>query len=223
MSSILKALKKLEHEKMSRLPDSVRIDSDILKSTDSPRRYSPMVSIALILLVFGGGSAATYFFMKEPNVPLATSKSQPEPTIQKIQSPPLVKTETLPAEIVVVPSRTESAAEVSRIQTPKPATAIKASAGVIKKTTKAAVSGVSKQPSEPDGDLRPAVATVPALRVNGIAYQNSSADSMAIVNGIPVSNGSTIEGSVVEEVRKDRVLFQRNGEKFEILLGQSNR
>ena len=46
---------------------------------------------------------------------------------------------------------------------------------------------------------------------------------MAIVNGTPVSNGSIIEGVTVEEVRKDRVLFQHNGEKFEIQLGQSNR
>jgi general secretion pathway protein B len=221
MSSILKALKKLETEKMIRLPDSVRIDSDILKSTDSPRRLSPMVSIALILLVFGGGSAATYYFMKEPKAPLATSKSQPDLTTQKLQPPPLVKTETLPAEIVVVPS-TKSATEVPRIQPPKPVDTIKTAVGIVKKPTKAPVSGVSKKPTDPEVELHPAIAAAPALRVNGIAYQNSSTDSMAIVNGIPVSNGSTIEGSVVEEVRKDRVLFQRNGEKFEILLGQSN-
>lgn len=222
MSSILKALKKLEHEKMIRLPDSVRIDSDILKSTDSPRRYSPMVSIVLILLVFGGGSAATYFFMKEPKAPLATSKSQPDLTTQKLKPPPPVKTETLPAEIIVVPS-TKSETEVPRIQPRKPATAIKTSVAVVKKPTRVPVTGVSQKKNDPEDELHPAVAAAPVLRVNGIAFQNSSADSMAIVNGIPVSNGSTIEGSVVEEVRKDRVLFQRNGEKFEILLGQSNR
>ncbi len=65
--------------------------------------------------------------------------------------------------------------------------------------------------------------SMPVLRVNGIAFQASGGvDNMAIVNGTPVSGGSLIEGTIVEEVQKDRVLFQRNGERFSILLGQSN-
>jgi type II secretory pathway component PulC len=65
--------------------------------------------------------------------------------------------------------------------------------------------------------------TPPLLRVNGIAYQNNSAESMAIINGNPLSKGSTIEGTTIEEIHKDKVVFQHNGRKFEIHLGQTNR
>jgi general secretion pathway protein B len=220
MSSILKALKKLENEKTSRLPDSLRIDSDILKSTDFTRKRSPIVSVELILLVFGGGATATYLFMKEAKSSLPVTSQLPAPAIQKAQSPPtpLIKTETLPAEIIVVPSPTETATKTPVARQQK----IKVSESIEIKTPKTVGAGISKKAKEPEEEARTTVATTPLLRVNGIAYQNNSADSLAIVNGIAVSNGSTVEGVVVEEVRKDRVLFQRNGEKFEILMGQSN-
>jgi len=47
MSSIFNALKKLEREKSGRFPESMDLDLDILRSTDSSRSYSPL---ALVLL-----------------------------------------------------------------------------------------------------------------------------------------------------------------------------
>jgi type II secretory pathway component PulC len=97
--------------------------------------------------------------------------------------------------------------------------------GKVKKTADtsgAAPAEIPKITAEPVHTDQAPVITTPKLRVNGIAFQNSSADSMAIVNGTPVSGGSIVEGATVEEIRRDRVLFQRNGEKFEIQLGQSN-
>jgi len=227
MSSILKALKKLEHEKSGRFPDSLRIDSDILKSTDSSRSFSPFALILLFLLVFGGGAAVAFFFTKETKG-VTTAKPQPEITAKSLPSPvsaPVVNPETLPAEIVVVPARREPSGDASRKQQKTTASAGNAAGNIVIKPTKVAVSGISEKPKEAAEAVKrelPAT-TVPTLRVNGIAFQNSSADSMAIVNGMPVSSGSIIEGVTVEEVRNDRVLFRRNGEKFEILLGQSNR
>jgi type II secretory pathway component PulC len=90
---------------------------------------------------------------------------------------------------------------------------------------KAAVQTQTKKPHvviEAKKDPR-VTAPVPAFRVNGIAFQPNEADSMAIVNGTPVSRGSVIEGATVAEIQKDRILFQRNGEKFEVQLGQSNK
>ncbi len=228
MSSILKALKKLEHEKSGRFPDSLRIDSDILRSTDSSRSFSPFAFILLFLLVFGGGAAVAFFFMKETKA-VTTAKSQPVITVKSLPSPlsaPVVNPETLPAEIVVVPALNKLPGKASRKQRQKTVAAGNAAVSIVKKPTREAVTGISEKPEETTEGVKrdlPAAATVPTLRVNGIAFQNSSADSMAIVNGMPVSSGSIIEGITVEEVRNDRVLFQRNGEKFEIKLGQSNR
>ena len=227
MSSILKALKKLEHERSGRFPDSLKIDSDILRGTDSSRSVSTFTLVLLFLLVFGGGAAVALFFMKETKE-LTTTKPQPVITARSIPSPvsaPVISPETLPAEIVVVPARKEPSGEASRKQQQKRALAGNSADSIVKKPTRAAVSGIPNKPEEATEAVKrklPA-ANIPTLRVNGIAFQNSSADSMAIVNGTPVSSGSTIDGITVVEVQKDRVLFQRNGEKFEIQLGQSNR
>lgn len=228
MSSILKALKKLENEKTVRAPHSLKIDTDILKTVDSPRKSSPYSRALLFLLVFGGGAAVALYFIKDTKAPQETGASQPASSAKTLQAtvpPPVIKPEIPPAEIVVVPARKEPSVEVSRTQHDKPPVAGKVAKPIDKRAPKAAVTGipdVRKEEDDAEKGAAPAAA-VPSLRVNGIAFQNSGADSMAIVNGIPVSHGSVIEGTTVEEVRKDRVLFQRNGEKFEIMLGQSNR
>ncbi len=226
MSSILKALKKLEHEKSGHCPDLLKIDSDILKVADPSPRFSPLSVVFLFLMVFGGGAAVAIFFMKDAKTPPATIKPQPVISAESLQvPPPVVKPETLPAEINIVPARTEPAFKALRTQHPITPVAGKGADSAAGKPARAAVSNVSDKPKEAaeaaDGELPPSA--VPTLRVNGIAFQNSGADSMAIVNGTPVSSGSIIEGITVEEVRKDRVLFQRNGEKFEIRMGQANR
>lgn len=235
MSSILKALKKLEQEKTGRFPVSLNIDSDILKTADTSRSFSPLVLSLLFLLVFGGGAAVAFYFMKAAKAPQATAELPQVTTVKSITlpvSPPEGKPETPSAEIAVVPAQKEPSGGFSRKQLKRPADAVKAADSSDSKPIRAAVSGISvkpkepKEPKEPDGTATmdfPAATIVPALRVNGIAFQNSGDDSMAIVNGIPVSNGSIIEGIAVEEVRKDRVLFRHNGKKFEIQLGQSNR
>ena len=229
MSSILKALKKLEQEKTGRFPVSLNIDSDILKTVDTSRNFSPLVLSLLFLLVFGGGAAVAFYFMKASKAPQATAELPQVTTVKSITlpvSPPEGKPETPSAEIAVVPAQKEPSGGFSRKQLKRPADAVKAADSSDSKPIRAAVSGMPVKPKEPDGTATmdfPAATIVPALRVNGIAFQNSGADSMAIVNGIPVSNGSIIEGIAVEEVRKDRVLFRHNGEKFEIQLGQSNR
>lgn len=228
MSSILKALKKLEHEKSDHRPDSLKIDSDILKVTDSSPRFSPLGMVLLFLLVFGGGISVAFFFMKDTKTTLATIKPQPEITVKSNPppvTPTVVKPETLPAEIIVIPARNEPTVEISRKQQQKPAAAGNAADNIVKKPARAAISNISEKPKEATEAANSEIPapSVPTLRVNGIAFQNNGADSMAIVNGTPVSSRSVIEGITVEEVQKDRVLFQRNGEKFEIQLGQANR
>lgn len=227
MSSILKALKKLEHERSERSPGSLKIDSDILKAADA-RSFSPVATALLLLLVFGGGVAVAYYFMKVPKAPLVTT-AIPHPAVTAKNYPPPVtspnsKTDSLPPEIIIVPARTEpSGQKYLQRRMQKQATTDTEAKSTTVRPPGSGISEKSSEPSATEKKALPAAAKVPTLRVNGIAFQNSAADSMAIVNGVPVSSGSLIEGSTVEEIRKDRVLFQYDGEKFEIQLGQSNR
>jgi hypothetical protein len=125
----------------------------------------------------------------------------------------------------MVPARTHASGEVSRQLNNKLDSGEPLERGSIKSDKEPQTNNVPP-PNKASGSLlveRPPPPTIPALRVNGIAFQVSGADNMAIINGTAVASGSTIEGVTVEEVRKDRVLFQFNGEKFEIHLGQTNK
>jgi type II secretory pathway component PulC len=74
---------------------------------------------------------------------------------------------------------------------------------------------------QPEQHEIPIVSARPVVRVNGIAFQDGS-DSVAVINGVPVSRGALIEGIKVEEIQRDRVQFSYDGEKFEVNLGKSN-
>lgn len=225
MSSILKALKKLEHEKAGHFPDVLKIDSDILKPADPSRSISPFTIILTILLVFGGGAAFAIFFMNGTKTPHAITTTQSAVTSQLPLPSPLIKSETPPAEIVVIPAGKNPTDNTLRtLQKKIPIAVAPTDTLTINPTSKTAFT-----PSLPAKNAIESshnelhVKSMPVLRVNGIAFQASGGvDNMAIVNGTPVSGGSLIEGTIVEEVQKDRVLFQRNGERFSILLGQSN-
>ena len=39
---------------------------------------------------------------------------------------------------------------------------------------------------------------------------------MAVVNGVPVREGDTVEGATVKEILADRVRFSFNGKEFEV-------
>ncbi len=200
----MKALKRLEDHQVMHQPDEMKIVPEIILPRSS-RPISTASKLLVALLLMACGSTATYLFMKQDRVPAAVSLKTAAVSSQQKQLavPPVpeVKTEQLQEAIIVVPA-------VDTRQN-KPAVPTKRVPPIM--------------PIEPPLPAPSRAKTVPTLRVNGIAYQNGSADSMAVINGVPVLTGATIEGVTVEEVQKDRVLFQYNGEKFGIPLGQSNR
>ncbi|OGU14914.1 MAG: hypothetical protein A2076_15495 [Geobacteraceae bacterium GWC2_53_11] len=228
MSSILKALKKLEDEKTGYSPDSLNIDSDILKNSEPSRSASPVTVVLVLLLMFGGGAAAAYFLMKETKVPSATAKTQ-APAVAEIIQPPaaiqVTKQVSSQVKAAVIPVQKKSNAAATPHQQKKVSTG-KTSQATAKKSDKTNTLRSKDKPLQTGTaaqDELPAPVAVPSIRVNGIAFQNTGADSMAIINGIPVSSGSVVEGAIVEEIRKDSVVFRRNGEKFEVKQGQANR
>lgn len=221
MSSILKALKKVENDRATRQPDALKIDSDILRP-DTPSGHSTAGIIAAAFLLIAGGAATTYLFTGRtvsPEKKAATAQfpaSAPQLPAQPSAKIPL---ETLPPAILVVPAQS-SRSERMPPHTPKTSKRAQAGRDTSANRQRSAVHSTSATPA---ATAVPETAPRPALRVNGIAWQNSSADSMAIINGTAVSNGKVIEGVEVEEIQKDRVRFNYRGEKFEIPLGQSNR
>jgi general secretion pathway protein B len=228
MSSILKALKKLEQDKSVRKPYSFRIDTEILQGAPLPSRrpFSIGITLAAIAL-FLCGVGATYLFMRRNIPPATVQPSQATRNEDKIKSssgstmlpvPNVHVTETKPLLSVQQPIPVTDTI-------PKPNSRYPGHQHV-----------QAPQPAEPDPQAvkpepKPVPLPVPVapvvssarsdLKVNGIAFQDGT-EGVAVINGITVSNGSVIEGARVEEIQKDRVRFSRGGEKFDILLDKSN-
>ena len=222
MSSILKALKKLEREKSGRFPDSFNIDAEILKNTDPGHKYSLFTLAMLFLLVFAVGVALTFFALKPPKL-VQTSIKAPPTLAEATSQPPtaVIKPEIVAAEIVVKPARKHNGT-VAHKQQQKKLPVDRIGDNTTHKQVKASVAGIADKSKEIN-DTLPDSGQIPTLRVNGIAFQNNAAQNVAIVNGATVSRGSIVNGVTVEEIRSDRIIFQRNGTIFEIQLGQSNK
>ncbi len=234
MSSILKALKKLDDDKAARKPEELRIDSEILRN-DGSSRFSPTVIIVAALLLLAGGSGTTYMYMNRHKAPEQASRQKaaaPSGHKQLVTPEPSgLKSEQLPASVVVVPAEQQTSSKADNRKQQQASVPAKTSTTTAVPTGKA----INNKPASAQKDIEqskrtapqpapPASAkTVPVLRVNGIAFQEGSTDSVAIINGVPVTSGAVVEGVKVDEIHKNRVKFSFNGEKFEIPLGQSNR
>jgi general secretion pathway protein B len=241
MSSILKALKKLEDEKTARKPDSLNIDAEILRGDTSSRRSPLWVSLmAALIFVCGGG--ATYLIMNQglsgrqpsqsamapqlntPSTPINVSattndtaghrENAPADSVQLVQSPSAQKKQK-----TVVPATPPSAPAKQPVAKSSP----KAQPDLRPKAVVAARPTTPAQQEASAGVRTAAPLVVPVVKVNGIAFQEGGSDSVAVVNGISVSNGSMIEGARIEEIQRDRVRFSYSGEKFEVMLGKTNR
>ncbi|HXE96454.1 MAG TPA: hypothetical protein VN642_08615 [Dongiaceae bacterium] len=223
MSSILRALRKLEDDKALLRPDELKIDSEILRA-DKSHRFSPAGMILTSLLLLASGSGATYMYMKHGRSPGVESAKTPPATGQPRRpfSAANIETERLPEAVVVVPANQQKNFKVEKSgkrQPPMPAeTAHTGTGSRPAKPAEQANISVAPSPAPSPAPTR----TVPHLRVNGIAFQDG-VDSVAMINGVPVSSGSVIDGAKIEEIYKDKVRFSYNGEIFEINLGQSNR
>lgn len=235
MSSILKALKKLEDEKAILKPDSLKIDAEILRG-DASRRFSPTAILLLAIVLFVCGSGATYLFMKSGKGNTADMKSPASaaaPLIAPPSSPAVVPVTVeaerhnsqnespVPAKVVSVETAPRlDNNTLANVRSPKPLM-VNQSAKLVKQLEKRPAAPSRQEAVLVTGPA--ATVKMPALRVNGIAFQEESADRVAIVNGIYVTNGSLVEGAKVEDIQKDRVRFSFGGEGFDVTLGKSNR
>jgi hypothetical protein len=231
MSSILKALKKNEADKAASRPEEFKMDSEILGVDNSPR-FSAAGLIFTSLLLLGIGSGATYLYLKLDMAPVNTKTDSPaisKPNPPAVSSVSDIKTDLLPTEVIVVPAGQQKTPEIETHKPHEPPFPTRRTPAVSgPKQAKAVLSSKPLEPTKALTTTNPTsfsaiVKSAPALRVNGIAFNDGGADSVAMINGIPASNGSMIDGVKIEEIHKNMVRFNFNGERFEIPLGQSNR
>jgi general secretion pathway protein B len=234
MSSILKALKKLDAEKSARKPGSIKIDAEILRG-ETRARISPLgISLASMLL-FACGGVATYLYMKpETNQVVSTRNAAPsvipaERIIPEaiVPATSMAKTEFSPATPTISAPAPSAAKKLHNDHPSAVKTGSLNSVKILPNRTVRQPTAIAEPTAAPAKAMqvpvsRQEVLNPPMLRVNGIAFQDG-VDSVAMINGVQVIKGSTIEGVRIVDIKKDRVLFSLNGVNFEIALGKSNR
>lgn len=218
MSSILKALKKLEQE---RHRETVRtsplpLDNAILHEMRTEQQRRPpstglLISAALALFL---GGAGLVYLLQRPSPPTGS----PQPAALSVA--PLPTPLPAPTPKTGVPPTAPPNRPLKNAGPERPAER-RQQAQAPTKTAPVTV----QAPTTPSATTPPQASAQnsrrPHLKVIGIAYQaGDNASTVAIVNGTPVTVGSMIEGVRVEEILKDRVRFSQAGERFEVPLAR---
>lgn len=213
MSSILKALQKLEQEKATRQETPVDIARDILAPHRLNRRRliwlicCGMAIIALLAVL------TTYALMggfsPRPDTPVAVAVPPRDlPVVVPVKPAAPART------TVKQPSQPPITAPVAPAYPAPKITAVPAPAA----PQPPVVAPVESRESRP---VVPPLPT-PALAVTGIAYQQGSASRMAVVNGRSVMEGTIIEGARVEAILQDRVRFSFDKRSFDVPVEKGN-
>lgn len=219
MSSILKALRKLEEEKARSEGGTPDIARNILRTGPRPKR-NPWIlpgSVAALFLVFGltgyilGGKAEFAPPPTEPPLP-AVAPAEPappatEPPVPAADPPPVLPP---PATLSEPPGPPAPPAEAQKAIPSRPP-----SAAPLPDVSKAIPNPVENHSGIAEKET---AGPLPSLVLMGIAFQDEREGRMAIVNDLPVMEGTMIEGARVVEISRDRVRFDFSGRSFEVIL-----
>lgn len=207
MSSILKALRRLEEEKARKSFVAPEIAANLLRS--NVRRSAVPLWLWPALFMVGGAAMMTLFFLW---------LWPPLPAVQQTAG----ADSTPPPPVVVVKSGEQGGAVIIEevIDRRRPVL-----------LPPSQVTAPPSSPSQPKSSLpaqaAPIVGTEPtASRVEvrlsplvaAIAWQEESLARMAVIDGLPVMTGETVGTARVKEIQSDRVLFTENGTTFAVLL-----
>lgn len=229
MSTILRALKKLEHEKAARKPEQADLDLEFLNSpAPAPRRSLVKTAVVVSLLIAVGG-AATYLYLtgsdKQP-APVQPPAPQPRQAVLKAATTVMPTAAPLANRSSASAPGAVPAPPIQAVQKPGPSpqavTPVPPAAKVQADTPPKPAPVAKQHAPQPPKAPKPQLQTAPplSLTVNGIALSDGE-KRKAIVNGMSVSVGSTVGGARVEEILGNRVRFSYGGKSFEISVGNT--
>lgn len=229
MSSILKALQKLEQEKSSRRQGAPDVTVDIAKPTTAKQRspwFIPAAMAGVTLLAVLITYAAMGGFSRTRLAPVAVAPPAGTPPEKMTVSPPAAVAPatpppSLPMQLPVSQKRQdrEVAPEPTGAVAPKSAPLSRQQATMPPQTP---VQAAPPVPAKVEPVSSPAAPPLPALKVTGIAWQKDNSSRLAMVNGAAVAEGGTVGGARVEEIFPDRVRFTAGKQNFEVPLGKSS-
>jgi general secretion pathway protein B len=212
MSSILKALKRLERDKARRDEDNLDLARDILRG-DGRRSGSPrwLLSLLVVLVVLLVLAVAVLLRPRRDVSTPADVSSAPSATVAAAPAvEPLIVEEIIdrrqPAPIGVRTARNAAPPQVA---------ALPVAVTTVPDPQPAKVPAPLLVPPQ----VEPVAATPSAdtaLAVSAIIYNDDPSSRLAVINDLPVMEGTMIGSVRVEEILSDRVIFSRAGVRFAI-------
>lgn len=210
MSSILKALRRLEEEKARNSNAAPEIAASLLRShvrrSGVPRWLWPT------LLVVGGAGILILLFFSFWR-PLPAEQDVVEPI-----SPPAslaVKESAGGGGVVIIEEVIDHRRPILQPSRPVAAKAPASAPLAVPRKSSPPVRSVQDSSAEPTVS-RIEVRQAPV--VSAIAWQEESSARMAVIDGLPTMNGEMIGSARVLEIQRDRVLFAEDGASFAVLL-----
>ena len=246
MSSILKALRKLEEEKAARREGAFDLARDILRAPDRQKRrgrFLMMAAAAATALFFGAAGYGLFSLLapapaSPPILPgqsrsvtapadapgtAAVAKSSPD-AVSRLPAgpePPIMEVHFAAEESAALPDAKPGGKAAAGNS--EPAEATPRTAGAEPPAPRRPDSPPAGEPSAEAKILpahlpKPKPAGLPTLVVSAIVFQANPQARVAVINGLPVMKGSVIEGAVVEDILRKSVRFLQNGRSFEVAL-----
>jgi general secretion pathway protein B len=220
MSSILKALRKLEEEKRGGKLEAPDLRVDQGQSVAVGKSLLPLI----VGVVLGALAVGLIFFWptgtpQKPDVMRSVTPTAVSPVIeppvaspQVVTGPPPAAQTAKPLQVTTAPAKPE-ASVVAVVSEPVVSRPVRMSPAFADNAKPAApVEVVVQQELPPE---RVALPDGIRLNVTEIFYQDA-VNSMAVVNDLPVMVGSHVDAAVVTEIRADRVLFEIDGKVYPV-------
>lgn len=210
MSSILKALRRLEEERARKSPVAPEIAANLLRR-GAQRRQMPLWVWPTVITVVALTLASLFWALRPPPVKIenASQVLAPPPPPAKISS----ASSAGPGDVVIIeevmdqrrPVLLSSPLSSVAVPTPLPAR-VNLTLPSLEPAVKTA-----------ETTMKPAVTSLQERQspvISAIAWQEESSARMAVVDGLPVMTGEMVGTAKVQEIRRDRILFLEEGRLF---------
>lgn len=189
--------------------------AQVLKDTAEALKDKVVFPKEVVVVAADGGTQAkaeAVVAVREQPKAAAPARQTAKPAAAK---PPAQAAASTARPSSSAPSAAASSTSATLVASAGSSTAQAAGGHVSRPTSASAAQPTNSVPSV---SSQSASGDFPSLRVGEIHYQWDVKDRLAVVNGLPVMEGTMIEGVKVDRILKDRVRFLHNGQYHEVRL-----
>jgi len=222
LSSILKALKKLEKD-TPRYGDSQPYPVDVKKTVEKGVKEKQnfykffFMLFAAIILVFGGW----LLFNRKPSLEEKSSSTKIS-SVRKPVAQKKIKEEVKLASVPTSKMRNRKTRPSVKRKAVSPKVSARSGKKAIKPGSRQAMTPSSKDADklEGEGQTMPfKSAGVSGIKLQAIAWSSDPKQRIAVVNDRILKEGSSIEGTLIIRIDKNDVSFQKGGEQWKQKFG----